>query len=500
MIKIGEKRIRILITTGIYPPEIGGPATYTALLEKEMPKRGTNVLVLPFRTVRNLPKIIRHLAFFLKVLYLGKGADVLYAQDPVSVGFPTMLASKILGKPFLIRVAGDYAWEQAAQRFGVSDSIDNFQTKKYGSKTEILRVIQSLTVANADKVITPSKYFRNLVAGWNRGIDNVITIYNGIDLSKNIRSAKEFEPKTIISAGRLVPWKGFDCLIEIMKDLPKWKLFIAGDGPEKNRLLKVIESMNLKDRVFLLGQVDRSKLLTKLQECEVFVLNTSFESFSFQIVEAMSAGIPVISTNIGNINEIVENGEEGILISPNDKNGMLKAIEKFSDHAFRSKVVANAKKKSELFSIEKTMAETSEVIQSLFQENQKSFFKRSIILRYFVCGITSAATNIALLYVFTDILEIWYLYSSILSFLISLIVSFTLQKFVVFEDRETNGLHYQFSKFFVAAILGVLTNTALVFLCTDIIGIWYILSQLIAGFFVMIQNFILYKLYIFKSQ
>jgi len=361
--------MKILVTTGIYPPEIGGPATYTALLEKEMPKHGIEVSVLPFRTVRNLPKIIRHIAFFFKVLLSGRKVDILYTQDPVSVGFPTMVAAKILRKPFLIRVAGDYAWEQAAGRFGVKDSIDDFQNKRYSWQIELLRKIQRATVRNADCAITPSKYFRNLVASWNKNKDNVVTIYNGINFNDVSPNDGSFESKTMISAGRLVPWKGFDTLIETMNDLPDWKLFIAGNGPDKERLRKVISDQNLANRVFLLGDMIRADLIQKMQACQLFILNTSFESFSFQIVEAMFAGTPVISTNIGNISEIVDNGENGLLIQPNNKAEILEAIQKLSDTSVRSKMVDNAKEKAKTFSIEKTIKETSDIIFSLIKKS-----------------------------------------------------------------------------------------------------------------------------------
>lgn len=494
-----NNKIKILITTGIYPPEIGGPATYTALLEKEMPKHDIDVFVLPFRIVRFLPKLVRHFVFFCRVLSWGRKVNLLYTQDPVSVGFPTMIAAKILGKPFLARIAGDYAWEQATQRFGVKDGIDDFQNKKYGWQVEIIRIIQKITVKLADKVITPSKYFRNLVAGWNPKEDNVITIYNGIDFSDISNNNKQFEPKTIISAGRLVPWKGFNYLIEIIKNLPDWKLFIAGDGPDKEKLSKLVEDLRLKDKIFLLGKMDRKDLINKMQECEIFILNTSFESFSFQIVEAMFTGVPVISTNIGNISEIIDDGEDGLLVSPNNKKEILEAIQKLSDISLREKIIANAKEKAKLFSIKKTITKTAEVIASLTQNRKSGIFENNIFLRYFVCGITATLVNLFSLYIFTDKVGIWYLHSSVLAFLISLLVSFVLQKFVVFEDKKTTKIHHQFYKFFIAAILGIITNTAIVFVCVDIFGIWYILSQIIAGFFVMIQNFILYKFFIFNK-
>ena len=357
--------MRILITTGIYPPEIGGPATYTVLMEKELPKKGISVIVLPFRAVKKLPKWIKHFVFFCKVLNLGRKVDLLYTQDPVSVGFPTMIASKILRKPFMIRVAGDYAWEQASQYFGVKENIDDFQNKKYGFRVELLRFLQKITVRMADKVITPSKYFGNLVSKWNPEKDNVATIYNGIDLFDDLEIKDDFKPKTIISAGRLVPWKGFDFLIKIMKDLPNWELYIVGDGPDKEKLAKIIESLGLTSRVFLLGKMERQELIQKIRHSKIFVLNTSFESFSFQIVEAMAVGTPVISTNIGNISEIIEDGKEGLLVAPGDKIAMLNAIEKLSVFSFRAQIISNAKDKSKFFSVDKTMDKTAEVIFSL---------------------------------------------------------------------------------------------------------------------------------------
>ncbi|MEK7669407.1 MAG: glycosyltransferase [Patescibacteria group bacterium] len=495
------KNKKILLTTGIFPPEIGGPATYSALLQKELPKFGIEVEVLPFSTVRHLPRWIRHLVFLFKVLNRGRKVDLLYSQDPLSVGFPTMLSAKLfLGKPFLVRIAGDYAWEQATQRFGITDSIDDFQNKKYGFQTELMRLLQKTTAGMADAVISPSQYFAKLVSGWWPEKIKSQAIYNGIDFSDIANNDGDFESKTIISAGRLVPWKGFDCLIEIMRDLPDWKLFIAGDGSDKDKLSKLINDKSLEDKVFLLGKMDRKDLINKMQKCEIFVLNTTFESFSFQIVEAMFAGVPVISTNIGNISEIIDDGAEGLLVEPNNKEAILGAVKKLADSALRAKIITQAKNKASLFSIEKTMTKTSEIIISLTQNWKPGIFINNILLRYFVCGITAAATNIVAIYIFTDVVGIWYLYSSILAFFISLLVSFGLQKFVVFKDVQTNKISYQFSKFFIVAILGVVTNTVLILFCVEILGIWYVFSQIIAGFFVMIQNFILYKFFIFNNK
>ena len=362
--------MKILIATGIYPPDIGGPATYSKLLKDELPKRGHSVEILSFGEVRSLPKTIRHIAYFLKVLRRGRKSDIIFAQDPVSVGLPSMLASKILRKKFLIRVAGDYAWEQATQRFGAKEGVDEFQSKKYGLMAELLRWIQKFVVKKADKVITPSFYFKNIVSGWIGGSDKVEAIYNGIDLSSNQASSaekpKDHSLKRIFSAGRLVPWKGFATLIKIMKDLPEWRLVIAGDGPMKNELKTLVKSLGLEERVKMTGALSREKLLSELKISDLFILNTSFESFSFQTVEAMHLGVPVITTNIGNLKEIVEDGKEGILVEPDNEEQLLQAIKKIDeDEKFRNLIIQNAKKKSGEFSIDKTLNHLENVMAKL---------------------------------------------------------------------------------------------------------------------------------------
>jgi len=110
--------MKLLIATGLYAPEIGGPATYTAFLEKHLLRYGVAYEVLPFSVVRKYPKVIRHFAYLIKLLLRSRGTTALYALDTVSVGLPVCIASFLTRKPYLLRVPGDYAWEQGQQRYG----------------------------------------------------------------------------------------------------------------------------------------------------------------------------------------------------------------------------------------------------------------------------------------------------------------------------------------------------------------------------------------------
>jgi glycosyltransferase involved in cell wall biosynthesis len=356
--------MKILLAAGMYPPDIGGPATYSKLLSDELPKKGIDVFVISFGRVKKYPKIFRHIAYFFLVFVNAFSADIIFAQDTVSVGFPSLCAAKILGKKFYVRVPGDHAWEQAIQRYKITDSIDEFQNKKYGIQVEFLRKIQRITINGAFEVIVPSMYFKRLVSGWIENQDKIHCIYNGIDLSCIPETKGEYESKTIISAGRLVPWKGFPTLIKMMHSLPEWKLSIAGDGPMRKELENAIHENNVDDRVFLLGQISRKELIEKIQKSEIFVLNTSFESFSFQIVEAMAAGTPVIATNIGNLAEIIDNDKNGILIAPNDEKAIVSNIIRLSSNpVLRKNIVVEAKEKAKQFSIENTLNNIIELIK-----------------------------------------------------------------------------------------------------------------------------------------
>ena len=108
--------MKILLAAGIFPPDIGGPATYAQMLDDELPKVGIDVTVVPYGLVRSLPKAIRHLAYMRLLWKESKGCSVIYALDPMSVGVPARLVAVLKRKKFVVRLGGDYAWEQGVQR------------------------------------------------------------------------------------------------------------------------------------------------------------------------------------------------------------------------------------------------------------------------------------------------------------------------------------------------------------------------------------------------
>jgi glycosyltransferase involved in cell wall biosynthesis len=112
----------------------------------------------------------------------------------------------------------------------------------------------------------------------------------------------------------------------LLKQDPSCSLFIAGDGPHRPELKRIIAKHHLDDHVFLVGRVAREVVLEFAKASDIFVLNTYYEGFSHQLLEVMSVGTPVVATREGGNPELVTDCESGILIKYNDKQALLESI------------------------------------------------------------------------------------------------------------------------------------------------------------------------------
>ncbi len=368
---------RLLIATPLYPPDIGGPATFAKMAVEEFPKRGVSVSLALFGDVLRLPSGIRHLLFFLTVLRKGRNADVILALDPLGVGLPSAFAAKILRKPFILRVAGDRAWETGVQRSGISESLDTFSAKRSGVfSLRIIQRLQRFVCSLARVCIVPSEYFKTILLNWGVTEGKIQVVYSAFEEPRDVgdkataRKELNLSGTIVLSAGRLVPWKGFGMLIDLMPEMRKQcndlTFIVVGEGPERVALERKISELNLKEHIILTGKLDQKKLFSYIVASDAFVLNTGYEGFSHQLLEVMALGVPVVTTAVGGNVEIIRDGEEGLLVGYNDRDALKRTLVRLlSDEHLRRELAAKARQRIEAFGEEKAIVELVSLVNNI---------------------------------------------------------------------------------------------------------------------------------------
>ncbi|OGL72361.1 hypothetical protein A3F28_00765 [Candidatus Uhrbacteria bacterium RIFCSPHIGHO2_12_FULL_57_11] len=343
----GEKK-KIVIATGIYPPEIGGPATYSRTLAAGLARREWKVNIISYgdpSVPRDVPDgaglrivsragglLVRYIRYALTVFRESRDADLVYLLDPVSSGLPGTIAAIARRKPTVLKVVGDYAWEQGQARGLVKVLLDEFQKMKAPASVELFRMIQRRVVRRASCVVVPSRYLAGIVRQWGVAEERVAVIPNAVHLPRS--SAAEIpaadRPPIVISAGRFLPWKGMETLVrcfpEVRRRFPDARLVLVGDGPARPEIERAVREVNGQTWVELPGRLPQEKLHEMTRQSAVFVLVSGYEGFSHQIIEAMALGTPVVASDAGGNPEAIRDGENGVLVPYGDAGRTASAI------------------------------------------------------------------------------------------------------------------------------------------------------------------------------
>lgn len=371
--------MNIAIATGLYAPDIGGPATYALMLEDELPKRGHEVTIVPFGWVRHYPKGVRHVVYAHKLWQESKRADVIYALDPISVGLPALFVAALRRKPFLIRLGGDYAWEQGRNRFGLTASLDEYLAKKGPRPIQVrlLAWLQSFVASRAHTVVAPSEYLKQVIMKWGVPAGRIAVIYSALPpieidgTREELREQLDFTTPTLISAGRLVSWKGFSALLRIVSTMlekyPTLTLVIAGDGEDEAMLKAEAVALSVTDHVRFVGRLSKEALAASVKAADVFLLNTSYEGLSHQLVEVMDIGTPIVTTPAGGNPELITDTVSGFLVPFNDEAKFIDAIERLLDHPeTRSRIIQSARGRAKDFAAPLMVDALEKLLTSLY--------------------------------------------------------------------------------------------------------------------------------------
>ena len=230
-------------------------------------------------------------------------------------------------------------------------------------------------VDTARAIITETDYAaRFLRERFTHRADRIHRIYNGLDLEEFGRADFSSTPPLIIAVGRLIPKKGFDDLTRACALLAeRGKSFlceIIGEGLLNNELHRQIDELHLQDCIVLAGAKPQTQVRRRLTAANVFVLPSvidpdgGMDNLPTVIMEAMATGLPVVSTNISGIPEMVIENETGFLVEPGQAVTLANAIERvISDCSLAARLGHSGYERAEtLFSIEKNVLELCSLV------------------------------------------------------------------------------------------------------------------------------------------
>lgn len=332
--------MHVLIATGIYPPETGGPATFVPALAADWSSRGWEVTVVTYGDVQTKRStdwkvevvaraggpIARYLRYINRVRVLAKQADIVFLQGPFSDGLPGTIGAIFAGRPTMLRVPGDFAWEgMQREQAAATQSLETFLVAVKPLKWRCIFWLESLIARRARAVVTPSRYLQKLATAWGVKEMRKQVVYNTVELDLNLPSRAVLRTecgfsenqKILLSNARGVPWKRVDFLLEVLRELPEsYRLIHVGEGPEIARWKQVAIDLGVASRVEFLGRVPYLKVQQLARAADAFLLPSLYEGFPHVAVEAACHGLPCFLSDQGGNPEAGSQYPERIRILP----------------------------------------------------------------------------------------------------------------------------------------------------------------------------------------
>ncbi len=374
----GWKETRILIITGIYPPEIGGPASYVPRAAAALDSEGFSVQILTLSDQRPPPlgptipvhailrsrwRPFRGLSLCVTATRLARQSDVIVACGLFGVA---AVAAQVARRRLVMRVVGDVAWERSQNHRLSDDDFVPFQQQRQSWRVEILKLFRSWATRSADAVIVPSAFLAGIVRSWGVLEGRIHKINNGIELPERVASGrtKAGHSFSIVTSSRLVAHKRVDGILRAVAQMPQAALVVVGDGPEFLKLKAIVHELEIESRVRFAGKLSAYEAMATVMQADVFVLNSTYEGMPHAVIEAMALGVPVVATSVGGTGEVVTDGEDGILVQPEDHDALVAALSTMAtDVEMRDRLAVRAKQRAQDFSTARMMAQTSELLR-----------------------------------------------------------------------------------------------------------------------------------------
>jgi hypothetical protein len=293
--------MRIVIATGIFPPEVGGPAFYSKNLFDSLTAAGHDARVVLYGNLKTLPSGIRHLLYALKLMRHSFGADAIIAFDTYSVGLPAVLASMVTRAPVIIRIGGDFIWESYTERTNDLIPLTEIYNERarWNSKEQTIFRIQRWVIPRVQLAFS---------CDWIR------------DLWRDVYL---FDPKNAHIIENPIPPK-----LESKTPTRKNFAFYARQIALKNNdafRRAFIKAKNIHPDIELEeGMLPKEELMQRMQECYAVVLPSISDVTPNYIIDAIRCGKPFLLTKYSGYAERFK--EYGVIVDPLSEEDMTRGV------------------------------------------------------------------------------------------------------------------------------------------------------------------------------
>lgn len=361
--------MKILLVTGIYPPDVGGPASFIPRLAQHLSDRGVEVEVLTLadrgylgaQTDWKVTRINRQMGLplrFLLTVLIGmkrlKNCDAVFVNG---LHEEMGIALRFFRRQSVAKIVGDPVWERSINAGKTNLPIESFNLSRLNLGNTLQRRLLVSSLNRFNLVISPSQGLVEIVKNW--GVrTNTFFLPNGIeDLGKSPEEIKY----DLVTVSRLVKWKQVDAVIQSASAL-NLHVCIVGDGPESESLIKLARELGCN--ATFTGKVSETEALNRVKQSQIYILFSTYEGLSFSLLQAMNLGKTIVVSNAQGNSDVITHKHDGLIVDKDDENALTETLKNLTLDSDLTKNLGLAARKTALekYSLDQTLITTSEML------------------------------------------------------------------------------------------------------------------------------------------
>ena len=352
--------MKILIINSEYPPIGGGAGNASAHIAARFAHMGHEIAVVTSRfgklphleqrqnlTLHRIPCLrqkqdrsnpFEQLVFLISASIWTLGMvprfkpNATLAFFGVPSGAIAWLLKRVFGIPYIVSLRGG--------------DVPGFRPYDFQRYHKILSPFLHLIWKDASAVVANSNGLRALANVFDARFEIPI-IPNGVNLQEYAAEVRAWSPPRLLSVGRLVHQKGLDLAMHALAELKdlEWEWCIAGDGPQINVLRSLANELGIQDRITFPGWRSHAELVECYKGSNLFLFPSRHEGMPNVVLEAMASGLPVVASRIAGNEELVLDGETGLLFPSEDVESLCVALRKLLIDSSQRQKMGNASRR-----------------------------------------------------------------------------------------------------------------------------------------------------------